>query len=379
MIFARRLVAQRCLYGVDRNPVAVDLAKLSLWLVTLAKDHALTFVDHALRHGDSLVGLSRRQIEAFHWDPTRRASRRASRRCGSREHVAKRRRAAPADPRGRRERLRLGAARPVGRGAVRARARCGSSATSCVAAFFDGREAEGAGGEAERVRERGRERRGRALPRLARGAAARRASRSRRSIGRSSSRRCSSERTRVRRDRRQPAVSGRRHDLDDATAQPTSTGCSMLHAGAHGNARPRCALLPAGLRPASRRTGFRLIATNTIAPGRHARDRARWICQHGGEIFAARRRVKWPGIAAVVVSVVHVSKGRVHGPRRARRPRGRDDHRVPLPPRRPRRPGPLAANAGKSFIGSIRPRHGLHLRRHRHEGRRHADSRRCAG
>jgi hypothetical protein len=69
LIFAMRLVAQRCLYGVDRNPMAVDLAKVSLWLATLAKDHALTFVDHALRHGDSLVGLSRKQIEAFHWDP----------------------------------------------------------------------------------------------------------------------------------------------------------------------------------------------------------------------------------------------------------------------------------------------------------------------
>ena len=57
VIFARRLVAQRCLYGVDRNPVAVDLAKMSLWLVTLAREHAFTFVDHALRHGDSLVGL----------------------------------------------------------------------------------------------------------------------------------------------------------------------------------------------------------------------------------------------------------------------------------------------------------------------------------
>src|SRR5262249_56557951 len=68
VVFARRLVAQRCLYGVDRNPVAVDLAKMSLWLVTLAKDHALTFVDHALRHGDSLVGLSRRQLEAVHWE-----------------------------------------------------------------------------------------------------------------------------------------------------------------------------------------------------------------------------------------------------------------------------------------------------------------------
>ncbi len=60
MIFARRLVAQRCLYGVDRNPVAVDLAKMSLWLVTLAREHPFTFLDHALRHGDSLVGLTRR-------------------------------------------------------------------------------------------------------------------------------------------------------------------------------------------------------------------------------------------------------------------------------------------------------------------------------
>ena len=54
---ARRLVAQHCLYGVDRNQMAVDLAKLSLWLVTLAADHPFTFLDHAVRHGDSLVGI----------------------------------------------------------------------------------------------------------------------------------------------------------------------------------------------------------------------------------------------------------------------------------------------------------------------------------
>ncbi len=66
---ARRLVAQRCLYGVDKNPFAVDLAKLSLWLVTLAKNQPFTFLDHALRCGDSLVGLSRLQIARFHWDP----------------------------------------------------------------------------------------------------------------------------------------------------------------------------------------------------------------------------------------------------------------------------------------------------------------------
>lgn len=69
LLHARRLVAQRCLYGVDRNPMAVDLAKLSLWLATLAKDHPFTFLDHSLRAGDSLVGLSRAQAVAFHWNP----------------------------------------------------------------------------------------------------------------------------------------------------------------------------------------------------------------------------------------------------------------------------------------------------------------------
>jgi hypothetical protein len=67
VLHARRLVAQRCLYGVDKNPFAVDLAKVSLWLVTLAKDHPFTFLDHSLRQGDSLVGLGRDQIASFHW------------------------------------------------------------------------------------------------------------------------------------------------------------------------------------------------------------------------------------------------------------------------------------------------------------------------
>ena len=68
LLHARRLVAQRCLYGVDKNPFAVNLAKLSLWLVTLAKDHAFTFLDHALKHGDSLVGLTKAQVGAFRWN-----------------------------------------------------------------------------------------------------------------------------------------------------------------------------------------------------------------------------------------------------------------------------------------------------------------------
>jgi hypothetical protein len=69
LTYARRLVAQSCLYGVDKNPYAVNLAKLSLWLLTLSKDESFSFVDHALRHGDSLVGLDFDQIRSFHWTP----------------------------------------------------------------------------------------------------------------------------------------------------------------------------------------------------------------------------------------------------------------------------------------------------------------------
>ena len=65
LLYARRLVAQRCLYGVDKNPFAVNLAKLSLWLVTLARDLPFTFVDHSLKCGDSLVGLTRQEIFGF--------------------------------------------------------------------------------------------------------------------------------------------------------------------------------------------------------------------------------------------------------------------------------------------------------------------------
>ena len=67
-LHARRLVAQRCIYGVDRNPMATDLAKLSLWLATLARDHEFSFLDHALKSGDSLVGLNKQQLSGGSWD-----------------------------------------------------------------------------------------------------------------------------------------------------------------------------------------------------------------------------------------------------------------------------------------------------------------------
>lgn len=53
---ARHLVASRCLYGVDLNPMAVELAKLALWVASAAKGKPLSFLDHHLKVGNSLVG-----------------------------------------------------------------------------------------------------------------------------------------------------------------------------------------------------------------------------------------------------------------------------------------------------------------------------------
>lgn len=55
---ARRVVADRCLYGVDINPMAVEMAKLSMWLITVDKNRPFSFLDHAFKCGDSLLGIA---------------------------------------------------------------------------------------------------------------------------------------------------------------------------------------------------------------------------------------------------------------------------------------------------------------------------------
>jgi hypothetical protein len=67
---ARRVVADRCLYGVDINPMAVEMAKLSLWLITVDAHRPFSFLDHALKSGDSLLGVtSLEQLENFSMRP----------------------------------------------------------------------------------------------------------------------------------------------------------------------------------------------------------------------------------------------------------------------------------------------------------------------
>lgn len=68
---ARRLVADRCLYGVDINPMAVEMAKLSMWLITVDKNRPFTFLDHAFKCGDSLLGIAASSdLDWFYIDAT---------------------------------------------------------------------------------------------------------------------------------------------------------------------------------------------------------------------------------------------------------------------------------------------------------------------
>lgn len=67
---ARRRVAERCLYGVDVNPLAVEMGKLSLWLVTMDRERPFGFLDDRFVAGDSLLGLVELdQLENVHVDP----------------------------------------------------------------------------------------------------------------------------------------------------------------------------------------------------------------------------------------------------------------------------------------------------------------------
>ncbi|MDI5912795.1 MULTISPECIES: DNA methyltransferase [Streptomyces] len=72
MIRARRLIIEHCLYGVDINPMAVEMAKLSLWLISMDPERPFTFLDDRLVAGDSLLGItSVEQLEVMDLDARR--------------------------------------------------------------------------------------------------------------------------------------------------------------------------------------------------------------------------------------------------------------------------------------------------------------------
>jgi hypothetical protein len=352
---ARRMVAQRCVYGVDRNDMAVDLAKLSLWLATLAKDHPFTFLDHALRHGDSLVGLDLAQLEAFHWDASQpksfvsvKIAEKLQEAIRIREEIRR-----ADDSLFREEQL-----KSLLEQSEKATAQLKLAGDLVIAAFFS---AEKEKGRAERLKECA----GLAQEVLP---------------GRDS----------AAGDRAQRAAAAiiAKHELvpfhwavalpevflranggfDGFVGNPPFAGKNTLassnaaaypgwlqaiHSESHGNADLVAHFLRRAFNLLRTNGTLGLIATNTIAQGDTRGSGLRWICTNGGEIYAVRKRIKWPGEAAVVVSVVYITKGRFEGIRLldARsvdqitaflfHAGGHDD------------PAQLAANAGKSFQGSI--------------------------
>jgi len=61
----RRRVVENCIYGVDVNPLAVELSKLSLWILAMAKDQPLSFLNHHLKCGNSLLGATLDEIGKY--------------------------------------------------------------------------------------------------------------------------------------------------------------------------------------------------------------------------------------------------------------------------------------------------------------------------
>ena len=343
VLHARRLIAQRCLYGVDKNLFAVDLAKLSLWLATLAKDHAFTFLDHSLREGDSLVGLTRRQIAAFNWVPDATAF--------PVQFLEKRIRLATEF----RQRI-LAAADDVPYTQLLQNLNSADDALSlprevgdaAVSVFFSGANAAARERERKAMRVRVEE--------ILRGAVT------------ESLPAAPAGMVPFHWELEFPEVfSGDTGGFNAIVGNPPFAGKNTLIAGhvpgyvdwlkaiheqSHGNSdlvahffrRAFTLLCPHGR--------FGLIATNTIGQGDTRSTGLRWICTHGGTIYQARKRLKWPGQVSVVVSVVHLAKESVDGPYIL------DGREVPIITAYlcysggHEDPAILKANRGKSFQGS---------------------------
>lgn len=364
---ARRLVAQRCLYGVDKNPMAVPLAKLSLWLFTLARDLPFTFLDHSLRHGDSLVGLDLGQVRAFHWKPVKQLTFveiEIKRALG--EVVAIRKDihqlAGDSTPAGQK----LKAQRLFDANDATEKLR--KVADICVGAFF-AEDKDNARVEALQVRGE--------LVRAWLGGDADSGSLLEESAGEIRKRHSPFhwwlEFPEVFYEERpdplsrdggfgkayvdafvgNPPYAGK-NTITDASGKAYLAWLKVLHEGAHGNADLSAHFLRRAANLLGMHGVFGLIATKTIAEGDTRDAGLKALVKSKWRIFDATRSLTWPGAAAVTVSVVHAAKGNP-----AREVRVFLDEAEtefinsrlrPSPERED--PSPLRANTGKCYQGT---------------------------
>ncbi|MBL8824623.1 MAG: N-6 DNA methylase [Planctomycetia bacterium] len=358
-LFAQRLIAQRCLYGVDKNPMATDLAKLSLWLATLAKDHPFTFLDHAMKCGDSLVGLNKQQIINFHWLPSGAAAV-AQRVIEDRiKAVLKVRQDIITSPDEYPFRLKEQKLKKAEEDMQLIR----FAGNLAIAAFFAGKNDK----ERKQKRDAFLQHFDESLRTGIRHEEIRQAETSLRK-SQVLPFHWEIEFPEVFTSEKGVASARRLPGFDAIVGNPPFAGKNTIAAGhhpyfldwlktlheeSHGNADLVAHFFRRAFNLLRTDGTFGLIATNTIAQGDTRSTGLRWICTNGGTIYHARRRYKWPGLAAVVVSVVHVAKGKHH------RPYLLDEKEAPIitaylfhagghdDPAR------LEANAGKSFIGSF--------------------------
>lgn len=311
LLYARRLVAQRCLYGVDKNVMAVDLAKLSLWLVTLAKDHPFTFLDHCLRAGDSLVGLTREQIIGFHWEPKLQKQfgegliqKRLDRATAERAKILNAREDAPYRDQEQRMALAEEALNVVR-----------LTGDACVSAFFAGKKKKERETRCDELFEKVSDWYSSGHDINKRGPVAAAAAELRRGEHPLSPFHWEIE---------FPEVFSRVNPGFDAfVGNPpflgglrisTSYGKSyidwlfQIHTCTHG----RGDIVSHFFRrvfSVTRHCGtVGLIATNSIAQGDTRTTGLGWLCENNAFVYCARRRVRWPGQASVVVSVLHLIK-----------------------------------------------------------------------
>ncbi|MFV8754770.1 Eco57I restriction-modification methylase domain-containing protein [Nannocystaceae bacterium ST9] len=304
---ARRAVAQTCVFGVDKNPRAVELARLSLcWLVD-DRSLAWTAFDAQLREGDSLLGVEREQLASFHWTPGEpsispalaEASPELARAVGDLLLVA----FFAADKPAARERLRVGL-------------------REAVIAWLDSGEPELPEALAE-LRRRLHDRLGRPfhwpLEFPARFDVI---------VG------------------NPPFLAGKQ--ISASAGETYLAWLKTLHPGAEGNADLSAHFLRRADTLLAERGTIGLIATNTIGQAdTRAAGLKVLLGERGYVIHAARPDVAWPGgDAAVTVSIVHLARG-LPTCERSRR-----DSRLRLGHERPD-PRPLASNAGLCWQGSF--------------------------
>ena len=351
LLHALRLVAQRCLYGVDRNPMAIDLARLSLWLATLAKDHEFTFIDHTVRYGDSLLGLTRRQIEGLDWGADK---------AGFQEKIG-----------GEATRRQIVKATELHRLIREAGAECSED------------ELQELYGDARAATENARLLGDLTLAAFFTSTSKKTQKELLAKLGDATQRGEATYYDSWLRELNRgehpfapfhwelefPEVFERDNSgFDTIVGNPPFAGkntvsagnvarypqwLKQLHRDSHGNADLVAHFFRRAFNLLRNGGTFGMIATNTIAQGDTRATGLRWICKNRSEIYRAIRRHKWPGLAAVVVSVVHVQKGPYAGRKHLNNEETETITAFLLSRGNHDDPEPLKANARKSFQGSI--------------------------